>query len=183
MLSGCCWPLCCSCQPLHWLKRETGRISGTAMDQQGGVLPGTTITLTNTGTGAGRNTTTDASGRYVFTNLQPGTYEVAAELAGFAKNSGTVIVPVGAAMEFNFKLGLVGTTETVQVVSETPTINTLNAEQATSVSEAQIQELPTITRNVYDLVGVSGNVSRDLASDRGTGFASTALAGQHQHPA
>ena len=150
---------------------ETGRISGTAMDQQGGVLPGTTITLTNTGTGAGRNTTTDASGRYVFTNLQPGTYEVAAELAGFAKNSGTVIVPVGAAMEFNFKLGLVGTTETVQVVSETPTINTLNAEQATSVSEAQIRELPTITRNVYDLVGVSGNVSRDLASDRGTGYA------------
>ena len=47
----------------------------------------------------------------------------------------------------------------------------LNSEQATTVSEAQIRELPTITRNVYDLVGVSGNVSRDLASDRGTGYA------------
>src|SRR4051812_27624057 len=80
---------------------ETGRISGTAMDQLGGVLPGATITITNKGTGAARNTTTDVSGRYVFTNLQPGTYQVAAELSGFAKNSGIVIVPVGAAMEFN----------------------------------------------------------------------------------
>ena len=149
---------------------ETGRISGTAMDEQGGVLPGATITATNVGTGVSRSAVTDSNGRFVFTNLQPGTYEVAAELAGFAKNSGKVIVPVGGAMEFNPKLGLAGTSETIQVVSETPTVNVLNAEQATTVSESQIRELPTLTRNVYDLVGVSGNVSRDLASDRGTGY-------------
>ncbi len=55
-------------------------------------------------------------------------------------------------------------------MSETPTVNVVNAEQATTISESQIRELPTLTRNVYDLVGVSGNVSRDLASDRGTGY-------------
>ena len=45
---------------------ETGRISGTAMDEQGGVLPGATITATNLGTGGARSTTTDAEGRYAF---------------------------------------------------------------------------------------------------------------------
>ncbi len=67
---------------------ETGRISGTAMDEQGGVLPGATITATNVGTGVSRSAVTDSNGRFVFTNLQPGTYEISAELAGFAKNSG-----------------------------------------------------------------------------------------------
>ena len=42
---------------------ETGRISGTAMDEQGGVLPGAAITATNLGTGGARSTTTDAEGR------------------------------------------------------------------------------------------------------------------------
>ena len=59
-------------------------------------MPGATITATNVGTGVSRSAVTDSNGRFVFTNLQPGTYEIAAELAGFAKNSGKLVVPVGA---------------------------------------------------------------------------------------
>ena len=163
---------------------ETGRISGTATDEQGGVLPGATVTITNTGTGVTRTGVTDESGRYVFTNLQPGRYEVSAELTGFAKNSGTVIVPVGAAMEFNPKLGLAGTSETVQVVSETPAINVLNAEQSTTVSETQIRELPTITRNAYDLVAALGQASpRPGVGPRHRLLDQRRALGQHQRPA
>src|SRR5262249_9140658 len=37
-------------------------------------------------------------------------------------------------------------------------------------STTQLRELPTITRNPYSLVQISGNVNRDSASDRGTGY-------------
>ena len=135
------------------------------MDDQGGVLPAATVTVTNADTGATRTGVTDSNGRYVITNLQPGRYEISAELRGFAKNSGTVILPVGGATEFNPRLGVAGTEETIQVTSETPAINVINAEQATTISEEQIRELPTLTRNVYDLVAIAGNV-RSATDDR-----------------
>ena len=53
-----------------------------------------------------------------------------------------------------------------------------NAEVSTTITETQIRELPTITRNVYDLVAVAGNVSGGKVADgeewtgdtRGTGY-------------
>ena len=89
-------------------------------------------------------------------------------------------------MEFNPKLGLAGTTETIQVVSETPAINVLNAEQATTVTESQIRELPTITRNPYDLVAACGQASPRRSGDRRPRHRlrdqRSALV-EHQHPA
>src|SRR5436305_9713046 len=59
----------------------TGSVGGTVKDQQGGVLPGVTVTLTGR-TGA-RTTTTDESGSYRFTALEPGTYTIKAQIQGF----------------------------------------------------------------------------------------------------
>src|SRR6267142_2204413 len=59
----------------------SGSISGVVKDQQGGVLPGVSVTVTGkTGT---RNATTDAGGNYRFPAVEPGTYVVSAELSGF----------------------------------------------------------------------------------------------------
>ncbi len=66
-----------------------GVISGIASDAQGGVLPGVTVTARNVDTGAVRNITTEADGRFRLAGLNPGRYELKAELQGF----GTVTVP------------------------------------------------------------------------------------------
>src|SRR5206468_4798596 len=51
-------------------------------------------------------------------------------------------------------------------------VNTQTQELSDVVSGKQITELPTITRNPYDLVGIAGNVSEEQSgSGRGTGFA------------
>src|SRR5262249_57768394 len=59
----------------------TGSISGTVRDEQGGVLPGASVTLLGK-TGA-ISTTTDKSGAYRFPALNPGRYEMTVTLAGF----------------------------------------------------------------------------------------------------
>lgn len=150
---------------------ETGRINGAVTDPSGAVLPGATITVKAVGTGAVRTLVTDPAGQFVVANLPPGAYELIVEMSGFTPARGKALLTVGGASTIDFKLQVAGTTEKVTVVAESRAINTTNSEIATSVSEAQIRELPTITRNVYDLVGVAGNVTADNASNRGTGYA------------
>ena len=157
---------------------ETGRITGVVTDATGGILPGVTVTAKAVGTGATRELTTDSAGQYVFANLPPGAYEIAAALAGFNTANAKVTVTVGGAVSVDLKLDVAGTKENVNVVAEVPRINVTNSEVSTTITEAQIRELPTITRNVYDLVAVAGNVSGGKVADgeewtdttRGTGY-------------
>jgi outer membrane receptor protein involved in Fe transport len=150
---------------------ETGRISGIITDATGGVLPGVAVTLKSDTTGSVRSSVTDASGRYVFANVAPGPYELTAELSGFQVTRNKAVVTVGTAMSLDLKLQIAGAAETVTVTGESPVVNTANSEVATVINETQIRELPTLTRNVYDLVGVAGNVATDTTSGRGTGYA------------
>jgi outer membrane receptor protein involved in Fe transport len=157
--------------PLAAAQTETGRITGTVADATGGMLPGATINLKSVGTGAMRTTVTDTSGQYVFANVAPGSYELSTDLSGFRPANVKVQVTVGSAISVDLKLEIAGAAETVNVTAESRAINTTNAEVATTINETQIRELPTITRNVYDLVAVSGNVAADDTSGRGTGYA------------
>ena len=154
-----------------WAQTETGRVSGTVTDDQGGVLPGATVTLKNVGSGTARATVTDANGSYLFANVAPTTYEITVELSGFRGWTAQVVVPVGGSANMNTKLTVGGVQETVTVTAGSELVNTMNSEVATTITEAQIRELPTITRNVYDLVAVAGNVAPDDQSGRGTGYA------------
>ena len=64
---------------------DRGSISGTIKDEQGGVMPGVTVTVTNQQTRQTQTTVTDGTGFYTFPNLLPGRYDVLAELQGFKK--------------------------------------------------------------------------------------------------
>lgn len=150
---------------------ETGRLSGTVTDEQGAVLPGAAVVLKNVGSGATRESVSDASGVFRFANVPPASYEVSIQMSGFRTWTTTVTVTVGAAVDLRARLVLGGLEETVNVTAETSVINTVNAEVATTVSETQIRELPTITRNPYSLVQLAGNVASDDTSSRGTGYA------------
>ena len=157
---------------------ETGRITGVVTDATGGILPGVTVTAKAVGTGATRELTTDSAGQYVFANLPPGPYEITAGAGGVQSSEQKVTVTVGGAFNVDLKMDVAGTKENVNVVAEIPRINVTNSEVSTTITEAQIRELPTITRNVYDLVAVAGNVSGGKVADgeewttttRGTGY-------------
>ena len=50
---------------------QDGRIVGIVSDPQHAVVPGATVTVTNTGTNISETVTTDKSGNYVVTPLDP----------------------------------------------------------------------------------------------------------------
>ena len=75
----------------------SGSISGVAVDQQGGVLPGVTIDATHGPTGTQYSATTDADGRFFISSVRVGgPYTVAATLAGFRpQEQANITVPLG----------------------------------------------------------------------------------------
>jgi outer membrane receptor protein involved in Fe transport len=150
---------------------ESGKISGSVTDQSGAVLPGVTVNLKSVDRASMRSTVTNAQGEYVFASLVPGTYEVTAELAGFSTQQTRTTVPVGATVAVNVQMAVGAQTEVITVVGETAAaINTSTQDIATTVTQTQIRELPTLTRNPYDLVAISGHVTDD-SDGRGTGYA------------
>src|SRR5581483_6559245 len=78
------------------LAQNTGVIEGTITDEQGGVMPGVSVTLRNVETGAERTVVTEADGRYRFPGLQSGTYNVNTSLQGFASEEiRNIVVTIG----------------------------------------------------------------------------------------
>jgi hypothetical protein len=155
---------------------ETGQVNGTVTDPSGAVVSGAKVTITNNGTGQTRTTQSTANGSYAFTNLQPGNYAVAIEGPGFTPFKGNVDVTVGGRHTMDAKLAVSGgTATTVEVTAEGGAqVNTTDQQLSQVVNQSQIQQLPTLTRNPYDLVGLSGNVSGADpmgSTSRGAGFA------------
>src|SRR5262245_12410090 len=64
-------------------QEATGRIIGTVTDQQGAVVAGARITVTNVATSVSREAVTDSEGNYQVLSLPLGTYRVTAEQQGF----------------------------------------------------------------------------------------------------
>ena len=65
-------------------QQATSTFNGRVLDQGDAVLPGVTVTATNVSTGVARTTVTNEEGLYSIPGLEPGTYEIKTDLAGFA---------------------------------------------------------------------------------------------------
>ncbi len=105
---------------------DRGTISGTIKDAQGGVVPGVTVTVTSAATQQQRSTVTDGSGFYTFPNLQPGRYDVSAELQGFKKatRTGVQLDAVRRASRSSSRSIPVQLTEEVTVTAEASLLQT-----------------------------------------------------------
>lgn len=154
------------------LAQETGQIIGTVKDANGAVVAGATVTIKNDVTGLTRTASTNNEGGFIVTNLQSGTYTVTVAQAGFANFEQKVILTVGSKFSVEATLRAGGVTGSVDVVGGgIAEVNTQEQQLSTVVSQKQLTELPTLTRNAYSLVGISGNASSADPSGRGAGFA------------
>ena len=151
---------------------ETGVVNGTVTDKTGAVVVGATVTATSVDTGLVRTTTTKSAGEYTITNLPPHTYDITIDAKGFQKFTQSVKVGVGSVNDVSAKLGVTGSSTTVEVTgsAEAATVNTENQTLSQVITSKQVMELPTLTRNPYDLVGTAGNVTEDNNSMRGAGY-------------
>jgi hypothetical protein len=137
----------------------TGDILGTVSDQQGGIIPGVEVTLRNVDTNATQTVVSSDDGRYIFVRLDPGTYEVSAELAGFKKFTALDLsLRVGTRLTLNIVLEVGEITTLVEVSATEEIIQTEDVTLGQVLNEDQIVELPLNGRNFIQLAQLSPGV-------------------------
>jgi outer membrane receptor protein involved in Fe transport len=150
---------------------EMATLTGTVKDEQGGVLPGATVSVVNRGTSAMREATTTGEGNFVLPLLQPGTYTVTVRMEGFAPvELRDVVLDVGErrSLALTLSVGTVG--ETVIVNAGASVIQADSGAIGNSRYEAQIKSLPVAVREVQSLIGLTAGVPSGSTSTVGGGF-------------
>ena len=99
-------------------QEKPASIRGTLYDPLGGLLPGVALTLTDQVVGASYAATTDRTGSFAFAELQPATYELTAQLPGFATVSSVMPIGAGANVERRITMPIGSLQETILVVCE-----------------------------------------------------------------
>jgi hypothetical protein len=146
---------------------ESGQIAGTVLDQSGAVITGAIVTVKNVATGAERSTLTSTTGAYLVSGLEPASYQITISSGNFKPFTGNAEVTVGGHTTVDAMLSVSSQTTEVQVVGEGGVaVNTQSQELSQVVDTLQLSHLPSLTRNPYDFVALSGNVS---AGDNTTG--------------
>ncbi len=139
------------CAAAAW-SQATGQLSGFVNDDEGGALPGVSITVTNTATNQSRLLVTGQDGYFAAPLLPPGEYNVTAALEGFVQISREgVRVTAAETVRIHLALAVGEFSETMTVTGETPLIETSNATLGVVVDEAKIVQLPLNGRNFTQL--------------------------------
>ena len=162
---------------------DTGSITGTVTDPSGAVVSGAKVTLTNEGTGASLSTETGADGVYNFSPVRIGTYNLEASAAGFKKIVQThVVVDVSARVLENFKLQTGAVTESIEVTSAAPVLQSQDASVGQVVDQRSVNNLPLNGRNFTFLAQLAAGVNSPEADTRGNA-ASGAFTANGNRPA
>ncbi|MGP8268704.1 MAG: carboxypeptidase regulatory-like domain-containing protein [Terracidiphilus sp.] len=118
-------------------------ISGTVTDSTGAALPNAAVTAINVDTKATRAGVTNGDGRYLFSQVNPGTYTVTVSARGFAEQSSPPVqVEVGRTVTLNLKLSLSTTTQNVEVNAQQEMLSLENANTTTVLESKTIASLP-----------------------------------------
>src|ERR1041385_149727 len=144
-------------------------LSGTVTDPTGARVPNVQVTAQNVQTGVALTNLTNEAGLYVFPSVQPGSYQLTAELPGFKTYVlNGITVNVSARMTMNILLELAAAQETVEVTA--PIESPLAASTASVggvINGRQIQELPLPDRDARGLVLTqAGLVGDNFAGNR-----------------
>ena len=136
-------------------QQGTSEIAGRVTDEQGAVLPGTNIVITNEATGVFRDVVSGPEGTYFVSQLVPGRYRISAKLTGFRPVERTGLqLQVGNTLTINLALAVGGIEETVQVTAQSPLVDTTSARVGGNLGTADLSELPAMNRNYFATVGL-----------------------------
>ncbi|HZR57957.1 MAG TPA: carboxypeptidase regulatory-like domain-containing protein [Terriglobales bacterium] len=156
----------------------TGDLTGVVTDSSGAVVPQASVTLTSDANGGTQVSQTNGQGQYRFTLLKPGSYTVRIKASGLANAEVRVNVELGQVTNVPVKIGVAGTTTTLEVTAESPLIETQNANLATTYDSALLAELPTpggdVTSFAYSSPGVTLNSAAGYGNFSAYGLPSTA---------
>jgi hypothetical protein len=149
----------------------TGTVRGTVKDQNGAAVADAEVQVRNTATGVVRSTATRSDGAYVLPGLVPAPYELSVRHIGFIPLRRAITVQIGATQVVDLTLQAGAVELQAVTVEAVPAIEMKTSEVATNVTQEQIQQLPTNSRNFLDLAALAPGVT--VTEDRinsGAGF-------------
>ena len=147
---------------------DEGSISGTIQDTSGAVVAGAQVTLLNTDQGITLQTRAGNSGEYFFSPVRIGHYTVSATAKGFAKTTQENLeVAVGQHLLVNVQLKPGAATETVEVTTAPPLLQTEEASVGQVVTQESVNSLPLNGRNFTFLAQLGAGMQTPQADTRG----------------
>src|SRR3954449_1804956 len=144
-----------------------GSLRGYVRDQQGGVLPGVTVTATSPDLLAAVVAVSDSAGYYRLNNLPPGTYVVAADLTGFAayKREG-ILMRAGSTFNVDIEMTLSSVQESVTVSGESPMIETSKPTSTLNIQGELLRAAPVTSRRLFsDVLDMAPGISSRNVND------------------
>ena len=150
----------------------TGSMSGRVIDQQGAAVPNATVTATEPTRKTTNTAKTNGQGEFQFAGLNPGSYTIAVEAAGFKK-----LDRKNTALDANDKLSLgdltlqVGAvTESIEVSASAATLQTESVDRSATITGKQVENIQVNGRNPLDMAKlIPGVVSTANVSAGGVG--------------
>src|SRR5262252_9417577 len=147
-------------------------VEGVVADSNGNVIADARVFVRRTSFGAERSTKTNREGRYRFSTLSPGDYELRAEAAGFQTalhENTSAIAGVTVRRDFKLSPAAVEAQITIDAAANPTLVDTARTVVGGTVTKEQIDKLPTEARNPLDLIFTLPGVAppalsvRDLA--------------------
>src|SRR5438093_4055542 len=157
-----------------------GSLRGYVKDQQGGILPGVTVTAKSEALLQPAVAVTDATGYYRLNNLPPGTYVITAELPGFTTHRREgVLMRAGLTFAIDIELAIGNVSETVTVSGESPMLETSKPTSVMNIDGELLRAAPVTARRLFsDVLDLAPGVgSRNV--DDGVGRRAYYFHGSH----
>jgi hypothetical protein len=139
---------------------SNAEIRGQVTDQNGAAVAGATVTVNDANKGTTRSVNTDENGSYVILALQPSTYNLKVEAAGFAsKTLNDVKLDVGQVASIPVVLGVGAVQDVVDVTANAQVVEVERTQQSSVIGEVQIDNLPINRRSYLDFALLTPGVS------------------------
>ena len=150
----------------------TGTLSGTVADAGGAVVPNAKVTMKNETSGDMRATVSNGSGYFSITALQPGSYTVTIEAAGFKswQQTGIVFAQGDSRTLPSVKLEVGQVSETVEIKAGADVVIPDNSEVSTTLNTELIEDVPIVGRDAGELLKVMPGMALTNGLGQGSGF-------------
>jgi len=150
----------------------TGTLSATVTDSAGAVVPNAKVTMKNEASGDVRTTVSNGSGYFTITAVQPGTYSVSIEAAGFKTwDQGGIVFSQGDSRTLpSIKLEVGKVSETVEIKAGSDVVIPDNSEVSTTINQELIEDIPIVGRDAGELLKIMPGMALTNGLAQGSGF-------------
>ncbi len=147
---------------------DEGAINGTVTDTTGAVIPNAQVTLLNTDQGITLETKSNSTGGFTFSPVRIGHYSITVTAQGFAKTTQkNLSVNVAQVLQVPIQLKLGSATETVEVNTAPPLLQTQEASLGQVIEQHEVNALPLNGRNFTFLAQLGAGMQTPQADTRG----------------